>query len=99
MARNNEPVWPHWEEEQIKGSSDPQVHLQGRDMGLRDKERTRGMHSQVGLVKTWSHPLLSGQATVSPARWSSVVRTMNLFPETQFPDLTNTRLSLFFLTA
>lgn len=57
------------------------------------------MHSQMVLVKMWSHPFLSGWAIVSPARWSSVIRTVSLFPETQFPHLTNTRLSHFILSA
>lgn len=91
-----DPMGPHWEEEQIKGFRDPQVYLWGFDMRAKCPNRGQeaGLRSGQGMV-----PSITVWAIVSPARWSDIIRTLNLFPETLFTDVTDRRLSLFILSA
>lgn len=74
-------MWPHWEEEQIKGSSDPQVRLQGPDMrGGVQIEDKRSAYSRG--PRQDMDPSITVWAIVSPAMCSGIIRIVNLFPET-----------------
>lgn len=73
------------------------VHLQGPDRRVRSKQRTRGVHDQVVLVR--GRPLTSSLSTLLSCKvvWEIVITVGNLFL-VQTPPIVGTLLQYFVIS-